>query len=459
MVLKLRKGTEDLNQTTGFIDPNIQQFTGILGRRGRGKSYLLEVILLMYYELGYLVLDLWGAPTYENYFYCLPKIGLNRDGQPYKKRYPVSILVPETMIINKEEVDNFNNQQQTRVPLVKFYKLPLATAKRDSETNKEIYSMIETAMLDARQEDRIVSFNRKAWYEESTMFRTLEIIFRGISNISYKHLDAKQPSDYGLKTRDEMTPKQKNYHKIAFGAREFGEIAPNRLKGDQSGLSTITKKAQLELFRLARHSSISGVIDYQNASDTESSIRKQIDVWAVKTWNRELAGEQFEWMFDMIDSKRKGLFEQFGYSDESKMYIASKYPRIELLGKEWFYAINSAFIPRIMKVPELVIRHKEPEDKFEKITGISLEHDLELLKKTSGTVKKTSRADDKALFDLMTELKKKFKWKEICLHLAGLQEKGELSSPLQFLTMSENQASSKYSKLRDKFIKKTEIPA
>ncbi len=92
MVLKLRKGTEDRAQTTGFINPNIQQFTGILGRRGRGKSYLLEVILMMYYSLGYLVLDLWGAPNYENYFYCIAKKGLNKDNQPYKKRIPITIL-------------------------------------------------------------------------------------------------------------------------------------------------------------------------------------------------------------------------------------------------------------------------------------------------------------------------------------------------------------------------------
>jgi len=448
-MIKLRLETVDRSKTKEFINPNKQQFIGILGTRGEGKSRLLEALMFNYYQIGFTLLDLWSAPNFENYFWCIANEG-------HKKRLPITILAPESLIDPKEQVDSFNLKFQTQYPLIKIVKLPFATAKFESDTNYKIVEILTQAIIECRNERRILCFNPKIYTDEATMFRTLEILFRSIDKIAYDHFNAIEPSEVGKTSYKEMTLHQKNHHKIIFCAREFGEIAPARMKGDKSGQSTLIKKAQLKLFRLARHSQVSGIIDYQNATDAESSIRHQIDVWAVKGWSRELAGENFQWIFDKVEAQRKMILEKKRYSRSAKREADSAYPPIEIMAKTWFYGFNATKFPRLLKVPELPIKHKEPTDKWDRITGITLEHDQEILKKATHSSKsKVSKSDEKNLFNLMKELHtvKKLSWDDTRLQLAELQEKGEITATIDFGSVKYNQLGSKYTKLKKKYEK------
>ncbi len=126
------------------------------------------------------------------------------------------------------------------------------------------------------------------------MFRILEILMRNLITISNNFFNALTPEDVGVTTKERMSVRDRTYHKMVFFIREFGEVAPARLKGDKSGESTLIKKALLKFVRLARHANIDGIIDYQNASDADSAIRNQIDTWLIKTWTEELGGENFD---------------------------------------------------------------------------------------------------------------------------------------------------------------------
>lgn len=449
-VLKIRKNTIDRKKIKGFLNMSKQQFMAVLGVRGEGKSVLLEGLGYRYWKAGYTLLDLWGAPNYENYFWCLSAKG-------HKAKIPITIIAPESLIIIPEERDAFNQTQLTQYPLVRIVQVPTPTAKEESEQNDRIYQLFTDEIIRCRKERRILCFNAKIFPDEKGMFRTLEILFRGVDKIAYKNFDALTPKSLGLKSRDEMTIKQKNHHKILFIIREFGELAPAKLKGDKSGQSTLIKKAQMKLFRLARHTSVNGFIDFQNFTDVDSSIRHQFDLHAVKGWTRDLAGEKMQWIFDKIERKRKRILEWYRNSNDGRILADSLFPPIELLSNLWYYGFNSYKIPQLFPVPISPTMHKEPTDKWDKITGISLEHDPDLVKKLSNSApSKVSRADESNLFNLMTELKKKNKWNDVRLELAKKQENGELNSNLNFSTISDNQVSSKYSKLKKKYTKSDE---
>jgi hypothetical protein len=228
---------------------------------------------------------------------------------------------------------------------------------------------------------------------------------------------------------------------MVFLIREFGEVAPARLKGDKSGESTLIKKALLKFVRLARHANIDGVIDYQNSSDADSAIRNQIGTWFIKKWTEQLAGENFNDLFQTIDGKRKRIFEKMGYTDMAFKFADSVYPSIEKLSHYWFYVHKEGDPPRLKKVPELHIRHKEPSDKWVKLTGIPILYDKELLKKatTSGSSTKIAKNETNIVCELIHEQltmksRKKLKMRQIMAKFAERQESGEFQSNIEWKT-------------------------
>ena len=449
-VIKIRKDTVDSKHGT-LIDLNKQQFTGILGARGAGKSYLGDSLLEIYHRNGFTCLDLFSAPFYENYFWCLPKVGLNADGQPYTKRIPITIIAPESMITDQEGIDRFNSQVNTRYPLVRLVKIPTATVKPYSEQNDKILEILTSEILRCRTERRIMTFNTTAFPVEKVMFLTLEIIFRGILKVANEHFDQLTPEDLGRP----LTKMEKSYHKMAFQLREIGQLFPSMMKGDQSGYSKNTKKGFLEFVRLARHGSISGVFDYQNTGDAISSIRNQIDVWCIKKWNKQLAGDQFDWIFPVIKAKREKIAEHFRFNKLGWQYADSSYPIIESLNKTWFYGLIDGYNPKLFPVPALGIRHKEPVDKWQKITGISLNHYQSLIEKsTSQGRTKVSKKDEKELFDRLTKEKsiKGMTWGDVASKLSIEQKNGTLLCSIDLTTISEQSLSSKYSRMKKKYI-------
>ncbi len=328
-MLRLRKDTVESGKFQTTINLLAQNLIGILGIRGSGKSYLGEALLEKYFEAGFTCLDLWSAPNLENAFWIFAKEG-------HKKRIPISILAPDSFILPEARIDRFNGNYLTKEPLIKFVRLPSPTKKTDSEANERILEILINTIIECRDHKRILVFNPFMFPNEIEMFRILEILMRNLITISNNYFDALTPEDVGKTTEDDMTIQQLTYHKMCFLIREFGEVAPARLKGDKSGESTLIKKALLKFVRLARHSNIDGIIDYQNASDVDSSIRNQINIWMIKTWTPELGGENFDYIFKKIQTKRDMIFNDKGYTNSAFEFATSFYPPIERLTHCWY---------------------------------------------------------------------------------------------------------------------------
>jgi len=448
-MVKIRKDTTDWTGDSPSISFLKQYLIGILGLRGSGKSYLGEVLLEKFYRAGFTCLDLWAAPNLENCFWIFSKKGS-------KNCIPVTILAPETFIIPEARVDRFNGKYITKEELVKFVTLSSPTKKTDSDQNKRILEILTKTIIECRDHQRILVFNPYMFPNETEMFRTLEILVRNLDRISNKHFDAWEPEDVGKKSEEKMTIQERTHHKMCFIIREFGELAPARLKGDKSGESTLIKKALLKFVRLARHSNINGIIDYQNASDVDSSIRNQIDIWLIKRWTRELGGNIFAYVFNHIQKIKDRFFDKNGYSKRTFEIANSELPPIEKLSQKYYYFVKSGNIPKLRKVEELGIRHKEPDDKWWKLTDIPIEFDQQLLSQSTSNTKKTSANDEKFVYLTIKDLKsrkgsKKLSWKQIREILSQKQENGEITFHLNFKTMTDSTLSKIYSRMRLKY--------
>lgn len=449
-LMKHRKNTVERPRREGIIDIAKQYLIGILGVRGSGKSVLLETYLEKYFDTGYTVLDLWAAPNMENAFWIFAKEG-------YKKRIPITILAPESFIINEAQVDRFNGNYLTKEPLVEFVKLPNPSKKTDSEQNDKILEILTKTILECRDRRRILVFNPYMFPNEVNMFRTLEILMRNLITISYNHFHAIDPKTKRKEKFEDMTIQERTYHKMAFGIREFGEVAPARIKGDKSGESILIKKALLKFVRLARHANIDGMIDYQNASDVESAIRNQIDTWLIKKWTTNLAGENFDYIFDRVKKKRKRILDDGDWTDDAYEMADEIFPPIENLTYYWMY-VKKANVPLYLeKVPELHIKHKEPNEKWELMTGIELKHDAKFVESSRGfTSTKASKSDEKALYFMVKELKSrkgkdKLNREQIIVECGKRQDNGDIDWVIPLKDIKPNTFTKLITRLKERF--------
>jgi len=446
--MKLRKNTTTKPKKDGIIQIFEQNLVGILGVRGAGKSVLLEAILERYNDCGYTVLDLWGAPNMENAFWIFAKKG-------HKKRIPITIVAPDSLDIDPMQVIRFNDKHLTKHELIKFVKVPNPTAKYDSEQNELIVEIIANAIVECRKEGRILVFNPFMFPNEVNMFRVLEIILRSLFSISHNFFHAIKPESVGKTEFSDMTIKQITYHKMAFGIREFGEVVPARLKGDQSGESTRIKKSLLKFVRLARHFNIDGVVDYQNASDAESSIRNQFNIWLIKKWTEELGGDSFKSLFDRVKFKRKQILERWDYSQKGIKRADNFFPEIENLSYYWMYVKKDGVRPYLEATPELHIRHKEPMDNWEDLTGIVIKHDPKKIQSNAnGSSQKIGKREEKMIMERVKELKngvgkKSRKWDEVLLELNKEKESGDIISNMDFKTMKVGTLQKMYSRWKN----------
>jgi len=469
-------------QSRASIDLNRQNLIGVFGRKGAGKSYLTQATATIFYqEAGYTLLDLYASDNWENAFWVIPKLeeheisDFMKNPNKYNKRtrFPITVICSEALRYDQSKLDKFNGKLFTEKEFyeyyqgeqkywncvypqekpkslqgkewIKFVSLPNPTAKFDSEVNANIAKIIENTILDCRVNGRIFVFNQRAFSNEPAMFRTLEIIFRNIGAIAMKHFRRLTPDEVGVSTRAEMTKKQKAHDKMVFCIREFSDLAPAKLKPDASGESTRVKKSLLSLVRKIRHYQISGICDWQAFNDTEISIRNQFDIFLINKWTERLGGEHFAFAFNKIKYLRNAVFEKYGRNKNTARRIADNmYPPIELLGNQYMYFVKQDDNLKLMKVPEMKTKHKEPYDSFEKFTGIEFWYDKSYQESTSSTdSSSSSRTDEKSLYNAIYAMRypvkgKKYQWKEVVEKLVTMQEKNEIHYSKPFKDMKDD---------------------
>lgn len=464
----LRLDTEIVPKTDKVIEEDRQQFIACLAIRGEGKSYLLEGYSEEAFLKGYLILDLHGADNLENAFYIFPN---NDPEQKHPIAIPITLISQETIRYDQKEIDLFNSRPMTEAewykmfpyatnhklynfvyppmisfkkPLVQLEIIPHVTSPKGdipSEANQKAVEKLTQVILDCRDKRRVFVLNRKMFANEKQYYWIMELIIRNIPDIADKYFIRKEPSDVGVKTREEMKSKDRNWHRIMIVTRELGELCPSRnIKADKSGESLSTKKAFLEFVRKARHTQIDWIADWQRNNDVDDSIRDQVDKWLFKRYNSDLGGDDKKRFFDLVDYLRNAIIEKFG-PIKGGILARSWYPKIEQLNPKYHYLWIAGEV-HVKQVRKLRHLHKEPWHKFWKLTGITFSHDYSKVQSISnGTESKESNNELISLYILVNDMKnpqkgKKKTNKEILVKLSMLQKENKIKFHIPFEQMS-----------------------
>lgn len=482
-----------------WISPNRQQVIMTQGQRGSGKSNLNEFVAEELHNNGWTVLDLWASDNLENCFWCVncnckEKYGLMRQEHPEQKeeihcncniRYPISILCPDYIEWDNNALDHYNgvfytknewiaklrNQGEVIVEYdrihpprkpdcevknwIKIKHLPKPSKTDRTGNNELIVQKFIEALLEARKERRILVFNPKLFPNEFEKFKTLEIIIRSLGDIAFCHFKQLTEKEVG-KPRSQWTKEQICWHRMVVVMRELGELTASVLKGENE--STLAKKAILNFIRKARHYNISLCTDYQRPEDAFSGVRDQANIFVLKRAPKRLFGDEWIWAFDQIVKERQKIFDKMGYNQLSFRKANEKWPRIEELNMNRAYVVYSNDRIRLWEIPTPNFHHKQPEDHFEQITGISFRisqtHNESVLPGTSSTM--VTESNEKVLHSFIFQLRnptngKTMNWEDVLKYLAQEQEKGTIKWKNPFKEMKPNTISKWYARMNRRY--------
>ena len=244
--------------------------------------------------------------------------------------------------------------------------------QRNKETikqsnNKKIKQIFMDEMKRARDERRIVVFNPGMFPNEFLRFMSLNIMVRSIRDTKNEVFIPATEVEIG-RPRSEWTDWELNKDRMFMAMRELGELLNMEMKSDDSGQSSLVKKAILNYIRKARQYDVGFLGDAQRIEEIFKGVRVHGDVFWIKYGPRWLFGEAWEWLFDYIYDKRQKILESTGWNYD----IANeKWPRIEDLGPNWAYAVRKeANRPELVETPMPDHHHWRPSDNFSKMTGI-----------------------------------------------------------------------------------------
>jgi hypothetical protein len=404
-------GKKILKEKTGaWINPNRPQVILCQGARGAGKSVLDEMAAEVLYLQGWTILDLLAARNAENLFWAINKnhkeewkkkvaLDPSLQGMPHcqcETSYPITLLIPEYMEFDRKKLDEFNQVYLTKTEYVRLciekkwipewnpnkrprhdefdknwqpkMRLRLLPAPTTTGSNKQlIEDIFMKAVVEARRERRIVCMNPMFYPNEYHKYRTMEIIIRCLGRMMYTHFRPLTVEEVG-KPREKWNRFQRNHHRVGVVMREFGEVTAAVLKGENQ--STMAKKALLDYIRQTRHYNISLIGDYQRPDDVFSGIRDQADIFIIKRSPRKLLGDAWKWMFDDIENRREKIIFKYGLQRGTEI-ADNIVPKIQELGNNYAYVIYINDKYKLWKIPTPHFHHKDREDHFEVVTGLT----------------------------------------------------------------------------------------
>jgi len=317
------------------IDPVIQlkpYFPAyfVIGKKGAGKSALLERMLEIYYKLSYVILDWNGAFDLEGFQWCVKGEDRRRpDGviEP-GAAYPILVIIPRTT-----ELVNYGNKLVTKEGEIDAVKIVY-----DDTPLKDIIKMCYT-------EKRICIFNIYLYREPSKGQRKL----------------AEFINELPIVMRDEMPA----YVNCALGLRELADLSSNRMKAHKGGGETESKRSLNTFSRMARHARVTMIVDMQNPDDVYGQLVAQEDFILAKRLNKHHIPEKLSWLQKTIDAK---------IDSASNHYMRNKVKLVSLdrLSTNSYYCIWPDGHYTIQHNSEPGFRHHKVDDDAQLLAGVKI---------------------------------------------------------------------------------------
>jgi len=499
--------TEEHNE---IIPSNRQFLNITAGERGSGKSATQELLLELLFEKGWTVFDAWSAGFEAMFYCVNLDCKRKREeriaelehqirvanirhlaqeadrledeltrqknelGCSCYKRYPITILCNEAVDVDqvslgcineiyytKEEwvakmrekgevLIEYDNNKPPEKPVsergkdwIKIVKLPSPNVKDHTVNNEEILRIFTEALIACRKEKRILTYIPALFPNSFSKNRTLGIIIEGLPDIMDVHFKALTEKELG-KPKSEWTKYEKKHQQMCMLLREVGELAEDGMYSDTN--AKFIKRQIQKIVRVSRHHHISILFDLQRLEDFSKKIRSQVSSIILKRTPNKLLGEELQYAKDWIDSQQTKMFERFGYSDEAKDHIYSKYPSFNQLNKNQCYVLYSDDWVELWAMPNTKHHHKQEDDDITKQIGFSFKINQDVVnaqndEKNAGS--KQVELEGKELYWFIRKLRnpkegKPDSWENIKQLLIEKQKQGKFKKASDYKNMKHD---------------------
>lgn len=240
------------------------------GRRGQGKSALMERYLTLHWELPNTICCDWNSSgDWESLQYPIPSDKTDEDGNPIGKGYPMLLILPKYM-----RLDIIEPRQIT---------LP------DGRVIDAVKSVIDTTPLVdilrlAREERRVIVFTIHFYQPEQQ------------GQMVFAHLINQWPAAF------RELPKSWNYF---IGIRELSEVSSGKTKSYFGKGETESKRALARFVRQARHYRTVIFGDVQNPRSISSDLLEMEDFIFIKQMDPMHLPEYLQYIPRFIERDRQ----------------------------------------------------------------------------------------------------------------------------------------------------------
>lgn len=311
------------------LPPNYPAFF-VIGKKGAGKSSLLERLLEIYYLLGYVILDWNCAFDLESLHWCV-----KGESKRYKDKvvegraYPILIIIPRTtqITIYPRKITMKDGREVDAVKLV-----------YDDTPLRDIIKM-------AHEERRVCIFTIHLYKPRQ----------RG------QFMFSKYIEQLPEVMRDDL-PGNIN---VAIGLRELADLSSNRMKTFRGDSEKESKRALNFFSRQMRHARCTGIFDMQNPDDVYGALVAQEDFILIKRLNRHHIPEKLQYLTKHIAARRSYAM---GHYMIDKLGLVS----LDRISKNSYYCVwpDGHFSMEHNHEPRF--RHHKARDDAQALAGVKI---------------------------------------------------------------------------------------
>lgn len=298
-----------------------------IGKKGAGKSSLLERMLEIYYQEGYQILDMNCAADLESLQWCVPD-----PNKPDTKAYPILVILPFTTQIKITNPRKIKLDDGREVDAVKT--IP------DNMPLKDI-------IFEAQKEKRVIVFSIHFYEDE----------------VKGQHKFGQFIKAFPKTVRDFM-PKSL---KFAIGIRELSDLSSNRML-TFSGSGEKESKRGLNYFsRVARHFRTVLVLDMQDPDQVYSALTAQEDFILIKRMNRHHIPEKLRWLQERIKA-------EIDFAKQHYLMDRLRVVSMDRLTNNSFYCVwpDGEFTLEHNSEPKF--KHHASDDDAQELAGVSVKY-------------------------------------------------------------------------------------
>jgi molybdopterin-guanine dinucleotide biosynthesis protein len=300
----------------------------VIGKKGAGKSALLERILEVYYQENYQVLDMNSAADLESLQWAVADP--NKEGGG--RAYPILVILPIT----------------TQMTITHPRKIKLADG-REVDAVKTILdtTSLQEIILEAQKEKRIIVFSIHLYDSEVKGQQRFASYIKTFPKI----------------VRDKL-PKTL---KFAIGIRELSDLSSNRMLSFAGSGEKESKRSLNYFSRVARHSRTVLALDMQDPDQVYSALVAQEDFILVKRMNKHHIPEKLHWLQE--DIKR-----QLDYAKQHYLFDRLSAVSLDRVTNNSFYCVWPDGEYSLEHNSEPSFKHHASDDDALELAGVAIKY-------------------------------------------------------------------------------------